>query len=1060
MAPPQVQALSEHKVSPQGSSPSPDLDPMAVLAVVSTAVERCRLRQYFASAPPNYHLVEADTWTQALGLWRGDGADWVLIDLDGLGARALEYLVVLGDGRLHGPLPVVVLVGPGQERIALEAMKLGAADYLFKADLTPDTLWVSLRQGQQAVHKRLTAQRQTTAALEKSRGHYQNLVENSPDAIERFDLDLRHIYVSPVLSTITGLEVEAFLGKTCRELGLDEAMVKAWEAAAARAVATGEKQAIEFTTPTLAGLRRFEMAIAPEWSDLGQIESLLCISRDISDRVAAQQAQQRLLAEAQTAQRSATQAQARLSNVLDRMHDGIIAFDSESRCVYLNRSAEQTLGRTLGRTLGDLMEKPIWAEFPKAIATPLYAAYQRAIEHQQTEVLDYYVSPLDRWFEVRFYPDDQGITVYFTDISDRHAAAANRQQTDHLRHELNLLEHILDSVLAGYWDFDFEHHQAYYSPGLKALLGYTDDELPNHLDTWQQIIFPEDRPKVLASLDRHIQSRGAVHHSVEVRHRHKNGSTVWVLWAGQVIDWDDAGQPKRMVGCHVDITQLKQAETRLRKSEAHLQAAQRIGHLGSWEFDVATGHIVWSDQVYCIFGLTVGSCPASFEVLQGYFHPDDRDRHRQIVETTIATHHPYDEEFRIVRADGSLGYIHVKGEAAVGSTGQLTHLTGTAQDISERKQHEVEVQRLSLRLALALKSGRIGSWERVLNTDEVIWDQCLVDLYGFDRLGRSATYQDWRAHVYSADLARIDLAHQALMTNDTLYDLELRVWRGDGSLGWIRSSALVQRDAQGEPLSVIGINYDITDRKQAEQQIVRTASQLAASNHELEAFAYSVSHDLRAPLRAIDGFSRALLEDYGDQFDEAAQDYFDRIRHNVERMGHLIDDLLRLSKVSRSAMVYVPVDLSALVQAQIDEVKAAAPDRLVTIAITPSLTVNADPTLMGVVVANLVQNAWKFTAHHATAHLEFSLSMTEDGPVYYLRDDGAGFDMAYADKLFGVFQRLHNTHEFPGTGIGLATVQRAIHRHGGQVWAEAAVEQGATVYFTLPGGDDPQEAQP
>jgi PAS domain S-box-containing protein len=259
-----------------------------------------------------------------------------------------------------------------------------------------------------------------------------------------------------------------------------------------------------------------------------------------------------------------------------------------------------------------------------------------------------------------------------------------------------------------------------------------------------------------------------------------------------------------------------------------------------------------------------------------------------------------------------------------------------------------------------------------------------------------------------------------------------------------------------KPIMVAGCTMNlirvtnISDRKQSDVKLQRTTAQLEASNKELEAFAYSVSHDLRSPLRAIDGFSKALLEDYGDQLGAEGKDYFDRIRHNVGRMGMLIDDLLRLSRVSRSEMQYSVVNLSTLVQDHLHELQVAEPERQVARVIAPEAIVLADLALMRVVISNLLQNAWKFTSHHATARIEFGVVQREGQLIYFVQDDGAGFDMVYAKMLFGVFQRLHNTNEFPGTGIGLATVQRIIHRHGGQIWAEAAVEQGATLYFTLP----------
>jgi light-regulated signal transduction histidine kinase (bacteriophytochrome) len=303
----------------------------------------------------------------------------------------------------------------------------------------------------------------------------------------------------------------------------------------------------------------------------------------------------------------------------------------------------------------------------------------------------------------------------------------------------------------------------------------------------------------------------------------------------------------------------------------------------------------------------------------------------------------------------------------------------------------------------------------------------------------------------------VEAAIQEALAGGKDYDSEFRVMLDDGSIRYVQAHSLVRRNTEGMAIRMIGMNIDISDRKQSEAQLLQTTAQLTVSNRELEAFAYSVSHDLRSPLRAIDGFSQALLEDYADKLDADGKIYFDRIRHNVERMGNLIDDLLRLSRLSRSEMRYTQVNLSLLVQEQIEELQIAEPERQVEIAIAPDVYVSADMTLMRVVINNLIQNAWKFTSHHPTARIEFGIATNDkqqeyqqEQPLYFVRDDGAGFDMKYADMLFGVFQRLHNTNEFAGTGIGLATVQRVIHRHGGRVWAEAAVEQGATIYFTVP----------
>jgi signal transduction histidine kinase len=234
-----------------------------------------------------------------------------------------------------------------------------------------------------------------------------------------------------------------------------------------------------------------------------------------------------------------------------------------------------------------------------------------------------------------------------------------------------------------------------------------------------------------------------------------------------------------------------------------------------------------------------------------------------------------------------------------------------------------------------------------------------------------------------------------------------------------------------------------------EQRVQKRTDQLEGANKELESFAYSVSHDLRAPLRGIDGFSQVLLEDYEEKLDEEGKDYLGRIRSGTQRMGHLIDDLLRLSRLTRSEMRHEPVNLSTLAENVSVALRESGSERKVTFDITPNLKAHGDRYLLGVAIENLFSNAWKFSSGHDQARIEFGVEKLEGKNAYFIRDDGVGFDMAYADKLFGAFQRLHGTTEFPGSGIGLATVQRIIHRHGGQIWAESKVGEGATFYFTL-----------
>jgi PAS domain S-box-containing protein len=258
---------------------------------------------------------------------------------------------------------------------------------------------------------------------------------------------------------------------------------------------------------------------------------------------------------------------------------------------------------------------------------------------------------------------------------------------------------------------------------------------------------------------------------------------------------------------------------------------------------------------------------------------------------------------------------------------------------------------------------------------------------------------------------------------------------------------------------------DVTERRRAEveirklnEELKHSITQLRAANKELEAFSYSISHDLRAPLRSLDGFSQVLLEDYANQLDEQGKDYLQRIRKASQHMAELIDALFMLSRLTRKEMHYETVDLSTLAQATLAELRQTQPKRQIEVVIEEGLVVKGDPELLRVVMGNLLANAWKYTSRKPEPRIEVGALRQEDGKrTYFVRDNGAGFDMAFADKLFKAFQRLHTPNEFPGLGIGLATVQRTINRHGGRIWAEGKVGEGASFYFTLPRGTKDEE---
>ncbi len=302
----------------------------------------------------------------------------------------------------------------------------------------------------------------------------------------------------------------------------------------------------------------------------------------------------------------------------------------------------------------------------------------------------------------------------------------------------------------------------------------------------------------------------------------------------------------------------------------------------------------------------------------------------------------------------------------------------------------------------------------------------------------------------------LTFAEQLFANTIPNYQLEKRYLRKHGEIVYVNLTAALIQDGDENPVYSLALIEDITKRKRAEEEVLvlnqhlqHRTGELEAINRELEAFAYSVSHDLRAPLRSVDGFSLALLEDYKDQLDATAQNYLNRIRVGAQRMGQLIDDILKLSRVTRSEFRLNTIDLSHIATEMMEQMQQQDPTRQAQVEIMDGIVAHADSHLLTIVLQNLLDNAWKFTSTQPITQIIFDTITVGERTVYRVRDNGVGFDMTYIDKLFGAFQRLHGFTEFQGTGIGLATVQRVIHRHGGRVWAEAAVDQGATFYFTL-----------
>ena len=373
------------------------------------------------------------------------------------------------------------------------------------------------------------------------------------------------------------------------------------------------------------------------------------------------------------------------------------------------------------------------------------------------------------------------------------------------------------------------------------------------------------------------------------------------------------------------------------------------------------------------------------------------------------------------------------------------------------EQENVERRATEKLLQEAQQIARLGSWEWHPETGAVAWSDEVYRIYGLlpkDFGGRSEDFLE-SAHPDDRGLLKAGL-EGARSTREPLA-LDYRIILRDGSVRWLRAHGKVVLDDEGRPLRLIGTLQNVTERKHSDQaiqdlnrELQARMSELAAVNKELEGFSYSVAHDLRAPLRAIDGFSRMLIEDCAAAIDANGRRYVDVITQNTRKMGQLIDDLLAFSRMGRKTLEVHEIDVEKVVQEVFSSLKESHPDRTLTLELGSLPAGFGDPSMIRQVFANLLGNSVKYTRGRDPARIEVGARVEADETLYYVRDNGVGFNQDYSHKLFGVFERLHSAKEFEGTGVGLALVQRIVERHRGRVWGEGKIGEGATFHFTLP----------
>ncbi|MDJ0567689.1 MAG: PAS domain-containing protein [Pleurocapsa sp. MO_192.B19] len=494
------------------------------------------------------------------------------------------------------------------------------------------------------------------------------------------------------------------------------------------------------------------------------------------------------------------------------------------------------------------------------------------------------------------------------------------------------------------------------------------------------------------------------------------------------------------------------------KAEAKLKLVLEATKTANWSWNLTNNQINICHRGRAILGLT--DFDGSYEHFWQSVHPDEKESVDLAAIKSIKAKKELNLEYRIVKPNNQICWIRARGKLCYDTTGQGIQLTGVVTDITQEKQSPKKLNNLNQsqqpKVVQSLKE-----LETLLNllpyylfvvdleTKSIsVINSGLVQSLG---LSDPETIKGKKiAECFTLDYAnQILWQHQQVVTDQKVLHLQEEVTLPDG-IHYFDTVITPLRNNDGEIHALLHTSSDIPNLAATQEALSQRTLQLEAANRELESFSYSVSHDLQAPLRVINGFSQVLWDNYQPSLDDRGKHYLQRIQANSQRMSNLIDALLQLSRVTRSQMKSVTVNLSQIALDIIEELQGQEPERQVEFNIASNLHAQGDPQLLRIVLNNLLHNAWKYTSKRSHSKIEFNVLPGDNPqPTYFVRDNGAGFELEYAGKLFTAFKRLHSQQDFPGTGIGLATVQRIIYRHGGKVWAEGERDRGATIYFSL-----------